>query len=829
MCGGLSPTSMALGDASSSAFLDDSVSALSSSLFFPSRGQHAKEPARLAHLASSFALSDAEVAFFDAVIQRLAPASTSFAELKDAFNACRRDANLATLLVHELRVSYTPEAQASLDARLWNTLLSLVQVRGHTWAERWDSIRVGLGKEPLEADVSYSMSPIRAALPSPPLISDASMESAPAMRFTSSTPIKPRLSAARRALFHRLWDTYRRRIQRRLFRRWVERTHRLARMYARAMHTHEQVALMAAWAHWRHAAQRHLDDHGKADTAHTYMLCARSLAVWREKSAARHAERRTAQHRALQMAWQSWDAFKVHRLQHIAWTLWVQAWMKHSATRIDTRRTLARTWHVWRAHVARLSTLDQRRALFTSYVTQRLASRAWLAWRLRLGEERRTLHDKRVAETMHARACIERAWHKWRDRTDRAVELESRGDALAACVGAKQCRACLLVWRERSQLVRIDAVRCAHAVRAAWNVWWLRYARRTLLRDAAVDHVERVKDAKVLRFAMDRWKARSAALQRRTTTAAGTSDWRCLYAAWSAWQKDLTAKRSAYAAAAAHSQKHTLQQAFDAWLAALAHRRDAFAARHYHHALCLRTWTQWRFAFLLRRHISASLALFAAQQNARIEKGAFSAWRARLHSHNERTWRAHMAHDQMLNRVCLTKWMDRAKEQQSRRDAAVAFHVSRHGKAHVLRCALGVWKQRHGRRVKLRSAAGAFHWAVLRRAWHRWHDAHAQLHLAQEERRVLLLRRLALLRQCWKRWKNCSASVPLVRARRTQRQRVLFRRWADAARTAHAKRAAHAFALDTVGRDAFDSWRARVMHARDIRWISYVCSTNAAA
>ena len=145
-------------DASSSAMLDESASALSSSMFFPRRGARREtEPARLAQLASSFALRDVEVAFFNAVIRHLPPASTSFSELKHAYNVCRQDTALVSPIMHDFRASHTPEAQASIDARLWNTLLSLVQVRGHTWAERWDTIRVGLGLEPLDDESSFSV------------------------------------------------------------------------------------------------------------------------------------------------------------------------------------------------------------------------------------------------------------------------------------------------------------------------------------------------------------------------------------------------------------------------------------------------------------------------------------------------------------------------------------------------------------------------------------------------------------------------------------------------------------------------------------------------
>ncbi|WFD30255.1 hypothetical protein MSPP1_001272 [Malassezia sp. CBS 17886] len=104
---------------------------------------------RLSHLASSFKLHAAEVSFFDALVALLPPASRSFAQLKRAYNECMGDAALVEGVGIALRMSTRgEEMRACVDAKLWNTLLALVQVRGSTWAERWDSVRVSGGLDP---------------------------------------------------------------------------------------------------------------------------------------------------------------------------------------------------------------------------------------------------------------------------------------------------------------------------------------------------------------------------------------------------------------------------------------------------------------------------------------------------------------------------------------------------------------------------------------------------------------------------------------------------------------------------------------------------------
>ena len=151
--------------------MDDEADA--SSLFFhasQSSNASGEHPRRLAHLAASFRLTDAEIAFFDAVVASLPDASDGFGHLKRAYDAQMRVPTLVHSVARALDVG--PDDTTAVDARLWNTLLALVQVRGHTWAERWDAVRVSLGLDPWvsDEDDSYSMHELTRALqtPAPP-------------------------------------------------------------------------------------------------------------------------------------------------------------------------------------------------------------------------------------------------------------------------------------------------------------------------------------------------------------------------------------------------------------------------------------------------------------------------------------------------------------------------------------------------------------------------------------------------------------------------------------------------------------------------------------
>lgn len=92
-------------------------------------------------LNSTFSALEADdIDFFDQLIASLPLGNASFASLKASYVQLRQEVDL--------------KASPDRDVQLWNTLLSLVKVRGRDWSERWDTVRVGLGLEMREADLS---------------------------------------------------------------------------------------------------------------------------------------------------------------------------------------------------------------------------------------------------------------------------------------------------------------------------------------------------------------------------------------------------------------------------------------------------------------------------------------------------------------------------------------------------------------------------------------------------------------------------------------------------------------------------------------------------
>lgn len=83
-------------------------------------------------------LGQRQVAFFDRVIDLLPDDAQEFSELKRAYNRARSEDGS----------SLPRDLDADADAALWDSLLRLTHVRGRTWAQRWDAVRVALGLEP---------------------------------------------------------------------------------------------------------------------------------------------------------------------------------------------------------------------------------------------------------------------------------------------------------------------------------------------------------------------------------------------------------------------------------------------------------------------------------------------------------------------------------------------------------------------------------------------------------------------------------------------------------------------------------------------------------
>ncbi|PWN21055.1 hypothetical protein BCV69DRAFT_298845 [Microstroma glucosiphilum] len=93
-------------------------------------------------LATTFStLAADDVAFFDEVVASLSPGDASFASLKAVYERIR---------------GRWPGISDGRDAHLWNCLLSLVKVRGRDWSERWDAVRIEIGFDLREADMTAS-------------------------------------------------------------------------------------------------------------------------------------------------------------------------------------------------------------------------------------------------------------------------------------------------------------------------------------------------------------------------------------------------------------------------------------------------------------------------------------------------------------------------------------------------------------------------------------------------------------------------------------------------------------------------------------------------
>lgn len=170
---------------------DESAAAFAPALFFntslrSSDISHSSDggDARLSQLASSFSLSRGEVAFFDRVMANLPPDSSSFAHLKSAYDACFDEETLSDLAARQLHVDDGDPAnsRASVDARLWNTLLGLVQVRGRTWTERWDAVCMYLGYESFSGSDDASVIERETEEPRQPIRSPARRTATPPRR-----------------------------------------------------------------------------------------------------------------------------------------------------------------------------------------------------------------------------------------------------------------------------------------------------------------------------------------------------------------------------------------------------------------------------------------------------------------------------------------------------------------------------------------------------------------------------------------------------------------------------------------------------------------------
>lgn len=96
---------------------------------------HSSSTSHLSHSLHSvfLTLTPSDIAFFDEVIARVDPSDAGdFGALKRAYE-------------HTRALPLPLRCDEARDAHLWDKTLSLIQVRGNTWRERWDAVRVSLG------------------------------------------------------------------------------------------------------------------------------------------------------------------------------------------------------------------------------------------------------------------------------------------------------------------------------------------------------------------------------------------------------------------------------------------------------------------------------------------------------------------------------------------------------------------------------------------------------------------------------------------------------------------------------------------------------------
>ncbi len=95
------------------------------------------------------ALNDDDISFFDRLIATLPPHAADFSQLKSAYIAHLPDE--LDYRQHQAGSSRHAD-ETDWDAHLWSILLSLVKVRGRSWRERWDSVRLAFGLDPNSGD-----------------------------------------------------------------------------------------------------------------------------------------------------------------------------------------------------------------------------------------------------------------------------------------------------------------------------------------------------------------------------------------------------------------------------------------------------------------------------------------------------------------------------------------------------------------------------------------------------------------------------------------------------------------------------------------------------
>ncbi|WFD05809.1 hypothetical protein MVES1_001143 [Malassezia vespertilionis] len=506
-------------------------------------------PSRLQHLATSFHLHDAEIAFFDQVLRGLDDTSSSFSELKHMYNACIQDTSLVTQVARtlELTASYrVADIRAAVDTRLWNTLLSLVQVRGSTWRERWDSVRVSIGLEPLDTpdtEEPYAMNTLADALAfADPETSTADLDSVwhpPSASVGIGLPPWQSKSwytddaeESRARMHDPDMVLYRDALLRRFLHTWRRRIAASAHTLRRVGRAQEKLVKLHAWIQWRRRAARAQQQRALATQAWRGLLLHRAWNAWIARIRMQSMSRRANQRATLRALFFKVDARRAQTLRCVAWTLWQHAWDRRIAQRCYNVQILRAAWAQWREQTA-----------------------------YRHMEQRQERH----ADAFDAALVRERAWRAWRRTFARCCALERTASKAHSARAHEHVALTFTEWRLHAKAQFIDRVCRAQALRTAWNQWWQAFTTRTVQmqcaeRDAAsLDRTRRLSDTLAQWRRMLRYWAQRAILAQKCHNVQRAA------AVWDAWRTALANERARTAHASQLRLQHLQRRIFYQW------------------------------------------------------------------------------------------------------------------------------------------------------------------------------------------------------------------------------------------------------------------------
>lgn len=507
----------------------DEVSAASTSLFYPAGGRYegsdrstSANTSRLHQLAASFHLSDTELAFFDAVVAGLPLASRSFAQLKEAYLAQLAVSGQLEGIAYALDLDPETESVA-LDARLWNTLLALVEVRGDTWAERWDTVRVALGLEPVASSDESEDDTLDTELSPRPWDLRSSRAT---LRSPSRTP-----SGAAHAASWRAYDTPLHAVHARealssdedvsvlrdrstadLDTVWKP-TRPTPRTTAAALspfprtsspvRTSEAMRSALAWdtartclsymQRWRRAFLRRKDVQKEAARAHQQYVVLRAWAQWQRRMV--HTATHAAQARV----------FARESLVHRAWTAWLAALRNAREVRREHRQRILRDAYYQvdarrsRSLVAVAFTVGfSSHQLWTHAADRRLAVAwdkanllrpLWKLWQDRTDGAMRLATAQAALLARRTHRTLAEVFSHWRQRRSHTQAMERRAATFAHEHMHARLRPLFLYWIVRERGAYALHVRAWDAKRSAWDAWWVKYTERTVARKGTCQHL----------------------------------------------------------------------------------------------------------------------------------------------------------------------------------------------------------------------------------------------------------------------------------------------------------------------------------------------------